>query len=88
MSAIPAERIHLQLEGVSQEGSSILALVISEALRFCAKPETFPVFVEFIRDDITEKDGALFASKLTPEIVEAIDLMLTLGAAADAELIP
>jgi hypothetical protein len=81
-------RIHLRLEGVPQDASSILSLAISEALRFCARPETFPVFAEFIRADIPEQDGALFASKLTPEVIEAIDRMLTLGAAADAELIP
>ena len=85
----PAARIRLRLEGQPQEIAEPYALVLVSALEFCAKPETFPVFIECARRENADADWAVQAmAALTPEILLAINRQIAGGIMADFEAQP
>jgi hypothetical protein len=83
---VPAERIRLRMDGVPQENSEAAALLISTALDFCAKAETFPVFRAFTLADHAGHDWVVRAlTTMTPGHLRGLSVMVAAGVVADFE---
>lgn len=78
------ERIRLRMEGPPQETSEAAAVALVSALKFCAQPETFPVFLEFSRRDNAEHEWVRrVLATLDPDILTGIECMIAAGVVAD-----
>ena len=82
--SIPAERILLRMEGQPQEAAEAYALVLVTALKFCAQPETFPVFMAFTQADNADPPWAAeILATLDPGILRGIEGQIAAGIVAD-----
>jgi hypothetical protein len=82
--SIPAERIHLHMEGLPQDLSESAAMLIHNALSFCSQPETFPVFQAFAVANSQDYDWAAEAMKaVTRDILIETAFLVAAGVLVD-----
>lgn len=78
--------IRLRIDGMPQETSEAAALLINCALRFCAEPETFPVFQAYTLAKHADTDWVVeVMSTVSPEVLGQTSEMIAAGVVADFE---
>ena len=81
---IPAARVRLRMEGMPQDMSETIALVLVAAVKFCAQPERFDAFQGFaVADNFGPFAAAL--AKLPRAALFEIEALLAAGVVADLE---
>ena len=84
MSIVPDRRIRLHREGLPQDMSETVALVLTAALSFCAQPEVFPAFRAFA----VAGNGGPYAealAKLPRAALFETEALISAGVLADLE---
>ena len=82
--SLPAQRIRLHMEGLPQDMSETVALVLAATLKFCAQPGTFPAFRAYaVRTNVGPYAEAL--AKLPRAALIEIEVMIAAGVVADLE---
>lgn len=78
--------IRLRMDGMPQDTSEAAALLLNCVLRFCAEPETFPVFQAHAVADNAETDWVVQSMrKVTPEMLHQTAEFIAAGVVADYE---
>jgi hypothetical protein len=79
---LPAERLHLRAEGLPEDTTRLIAMVLAEALRFCAQAGTFPAFRAFAGSNHSGLYAQAFAT-LDRGVLTEIQIMIAAGVLAD-----